>query len=100
MSTVRAKLNLLEEVIEEDEVLSRMLDKLVQISLAQHQTRLERYKDDLSRFEARYKMSSADFYEKFERGELGDDMDFFEWAGLYELYQDLSEKVNRLKVAR
>jgi hypothetical protein len=42
-------------------------------------------------------MSSPDFYQKFERGELGDAMDFFEWAGLFELQQSLLEKIQRLE---
>jgi len=29
--------------------------------------------------------------------ELGDAMDFFEWAGLYELRQDILEKIRRLE---
>jgi hypothetical protein len=44
-------------------------------------------------------MESATFYRRFEAGELGDAMDFFEWAGLYELYQDIIEKIRRLEPA-
>ena len=42
-------------------------------------------------------MESATFYRRFEAGELGDGMDFFEWAGLYELRQDIVGKVRRLE---
>ena len=44
-------------------------------------------------------MDSATFYRRFEAGELGDAMDFFEWAGLYELRQDLLEKIRRVETA-
>jgi len=40
--------------------------------------------DDLRKFENRYGMSSAEFYEKFSRGEMGDSEDVIEWAGTYE----------------
>jgi hypothetical protein len=44
-------------------------------------------------------MDSAIFYQQFEAGELGDAMDFCEWAGLYELRQDLLDKIERLEAA-
>ena len=54
---------------------------------------------DLRTFEDRYGTDSATFYRRFEAGELGDAMDFCEWAGLYELRQDLLEKIHRLESA-
>ena len=59
--------------------------------------RLERYEHDLGEFENRYGMDSATFHERFEAGELGDAMDFFEWAGLYELHHDILQKIRRLE---
>jgi hypothetical protein len=44
-------------------------------------------------------MDSGTFYQRFEAGELGDAMDFFEWAGLYELGKDLLGKIRRLEQA-
>ena len=44
-------------------------------------------------------MDSNTFYERFEAGEMGDAMDFFEWAGLYQLRQDILEKIHRLESA-
>ena len=35
-------------------------------------------------FEKRYGMSSEDFYRRFTAGELGDDLDYFEWKALIE----------------
>ena len=67
------------------------------VALSQHRRRLERYEHDLDNFENQYGMASATFYERFEAGELGDAMDFFEWAGLYELHQDLLEKIRHLE---
>ena len=63
------------------------------MTLGQYRVRLRRYDRDLREFEERYGMDSQTFYERFEAGELGDDMDFFEWAGLYELRQDIVMKV-------
>ena len=43
-------------------------------------------------FERKYGMTTEDFYEKFIRGEVGDDMDFFEWKAVKELSDELEEE--------
>jgi hypothetical protein len=94
------KLEMLKDVYADDAELDRVLSKLLDLTLSQQQQRLERYEHDLRTFEERYRMDSATFYQRFEAGELGDAMDFCEWAGLYELRQDLLEKIRRLESAR
>jgi hypothetical protein len=39
----------------------------------------------LKKFENQYQMSSQNFYQKFQNGELGDSIDFFEWNTYYEM---------------
>ena len=46
---------------------------------------LEELAESLAALERRYRMPSATFYESYQKGELGDDLDFVEWASLYEL---------------
>ena len=55
----------------------------------------------LAELEQKYDMKSADFVEKFGRGEMGDEMDFIWWASIYDLYLDLRERIERalMKVA-
>ena len=43
----------------------------------------------LMEYEQRHKMASADFYARYERGELGDSAEFIEWAGDYQHYLQL-----------
>lgn len=93
------KLDVLKEVCSDDAELDQVLGKLLDITLSQQRQRLERYERDLRTFEDRYGTDSATFYRRFEAGELGDAMDFCEWAGLYELRQDLLEKIHRLESA-
>jgi len=40
-------------------------------------------------------MSSAEFYEKYQRGEMGDEMDFVRWAGRYRLYCAMKEEIEK-----
>jgi len=98
--SVLEKLDLLKESYTDDDELDRVLEKLLNVVLNQHRLRLERYERDLRDFERSFSMDSADFFARFEAGELGDDTDFFEWAGLYELRRDLLDKIGRLESAQ
>ena len=48
---------------------------------------------ELREYERKYKMSSSEFFEQFRRGELGDDMDWIDWAGTYQIFQRLKRRV-------
>ncbi|NJN57923.1 MAG: hypothetical protein HC879_10705 [Leptolyngbyaceae cyanobacterium SL_5_9] len=45
-------------------------------------------------FEERYQISSEDFYRRFQAGELGDSMDFFEWNAYYEMWNSAQVKAS------
>lgn len=94
------KLKVFREAYSDSAELDLVLEKLLDLARSQQRLRLARYERDLRDFETRYSMDSATFYRRFEAGELGDAMDFCEWAGLYELRQDLLEKLRRLEFAR
>jgi hypothetical protein len=40
----------------------------------------------LKTFEEKYNMPSKHFYQRFQSGELGDSIDFFEWNTYYEMW--------------
>lgn len=44
--------------------------------------------EELREYEQKYNMTSEEFYKRFQRGELGDAMDFMDWAGAYDLFLD------------
>jgi hypothetical protein len=93
------KLEVLKYAYSDEAELDLVIGKLLEVAINQHRLRLERYERDLREFEKRYGMDSATFYRQFEAGELGDAMDFFEWSGLYELRQDILDKVGHLEQA-
>jgi hypothetical protein len=93
------KLEVLKQTCADESELDQVVGKLLDMTLSQYRRRLERYERDLQTFEKRYGMDSATFYQRFEAGELGDTMDFFEWAGLHELRQDLLEKIQHVEAA-
>jgi hypothetical protein len=96
---IGAKIEVLKEVTVDTEQFGRVLDKLLEATLSQQRLQLARYDRDLGEFEHRYSLDSDTFYQKFQSGELGDDIDYFEWAGLHELRHIVIEKIHRLEQA-
>lgn len=56
-------------------------------------------REEIGGFEERYEMSSEEFMTKFERGELGDEQDYFEWWGLLTGIKKIEEKLRKIKAA-
>ena len=50
------------------------------------QTELLDLENRLKAFESQYQMSSDKFYQRFRSGELGDEIDLFEWSVFYEMW--------------
>jgi hypothetical protein len=75
-----------------DPVLDRSINKL----FAREQQRLlelqQRLLKQLHQFEHVYSLKSIDFYRRYERGEMGDDLDFIEWAATVEMLHKSREK--------
>ena len=46
-------------------------------------------------YEQQYQMSSADFYTRYQRGEMGDTADVVEWAGDYQHYLQLKAELEQ-----
>ena len=50
-------------------------------------------------YERRHQMSSADFYARYRKGEMGDKAELVEWAGDYQHYLELKEELEQKLVA-
>ena len=61
---------------------------------------IARTEERLKGFEARYDMSSIEFEQRFNAGEIGDDTDFIEWAGEIDVYALLQKKQQALQDAK
>lgn len=93
------KLQLLQDIYPDSKELDQILEKLLSVALSEQQRRLQRYDRDIRSFEEQYGIESADFYDRFESGEMGDTADFFEWSGLIELRQELWDTLERVESA-
>ncbi len=57
---------------------------------------LLRTKENLKHFETRYNISSAEFYKKYQKGKMDDRDDYVDWAGEYQIFQNIQNQLNCL----
>jgi hypothetical protein len=58
---------------------------------------LDECKKDLETFEMKYKMSSEEFFQKFESGDLGDDAEWFDFLFAYRAYEHVRKKLKLIE---
>ncbi len=58
---------------------------------------LKQVENSLADFEKRHKMSSDEFYEKFNAGKLGDDREYIKWCAYKDAFNKLMERLRRSK---
>ena len=99
-SRIGEKLHRLAELYESgqnSELVDRTLDKLLAYEVHQAQTQLSELQSDLRAFEVQYGLSSAEFYERFQAGQLDDRMDYVEWASLVQMVGNLRQRLQLLQ---
>jgi hypothetical protein len=69
------------------------VQKLVSIEQAKLRSEMEELEDRLNTFEKMYHLSSEEFHHRFQRGEMGDDADMFEWDALYLMWLSAHEQL-------
>ncbi|MBS4095328.1 MAG: hypothetical protein KGZ83_00645 [Sulfuricella sp.] len=97
MNAVQEKIELLRTVALDEVAVDRMLDKLLHVVRGQYREKQDHYNRLLAEFESCYHLESAEFMRKFQAGELGDDMDYFEWSGLIEMREQVNRKLAQLQ---
>ncbi|MFQ5888070.1 MAG: hypothetical protein ACE5HY_05185 [Candidatus Hydrothermarchaeales archaeon] len=81
----------------EDEYLSRSLWKIIKHEKERTSQDIQSLRKDLDKFESEYKMSSDDFINRFEKGKMGDEEDYFEWAAIFKMYKRSMERFEMLE---
>lgn len=98
-SLVRIILSLSEE---ERELLNRKIESEQRENL-QINAQILDLETRVKQQENQYRMSSEEFYPRFRSGELGDDMDYFEWNVYYEMLlaarKEISLRSNQMEIA-
>lgn len=50
----------------------------------------------LAQMESRHKIGSEEFYTRFQRGEMGDNVEYIRWATKYEIYQQMKAEMEHV----
>lgn len=84
MNQTLDKLKRLERLIQEypavDNVLVPTINKILQREINKLNLQIDNLSDQIKHWEDIYKMDSQSFLNKFETGQMGDQIDFIEWA--------------------
>lgn len=81
-----------------DPVIHMAIDKLLEREITRLLKLKARLAEQLEEFEKRYSMNSSDFNTRYESGEMGDDMDFIEWAATVEMLKNIENRLHLLKL--
>ncbi len=49
---------------------------------------------DLTLLEQKFDMDSAEFYQRYQRGEMGDEMEIMRWATKFEIYEEMKQDLD------
>ena len=101
MASTLDKIKRLEKYLAQDAsdnpVLDSTIDKLLAREIVNVHNLQVRLQEQLSLFEAQYKLKSDVFYKQFQNGDLGDEMDFVEWASTVEMMEKASQRLSVLE---
>jgi len=79
------------------DIIDRSIDKIISLEKTVAQRDEQDLQAKLRKFEAKYHLSSEEFYGRFRKGELGDAADFVEWSVFYEMWESVHERLKILE---
>lgn len=81
----------------EDPVIDLVLNKLMHRETQRMRELKTRLLEQLTTFEKNYVLDTPNFYSRYEKGGMGDDMDFVEWAATWEMLLNLDKRLALLE---
>lgn len=81
-------------------LIERSLNKIIELERANNLKQASDLQAKLQAYELQYQIPSEIFYQRFSEGCLGDEMDYFEWGVIYELWQSVQERLQVLQPKR
>jgi hypothetical protein len=51
---------------------------------------------ELTLLEQKYGIDSAEFYDRYQQGKMGDDMEIMHWASTYEIYREMKGELDNV----
>lgn len=77
-------------------VVDLTMRKLLEHQVREDGEQLDELRAELAGFEAQFGISSAEFFTRYQAGEMGDSADVFEWQALYQMADRLATEVELL----
>lgn len=75
----------------------KALSSAIERELKIMKAKLEGFEKEMQNFESKHRLSSKEFYKKFESGELGDDEDYFAWWSAIHAYESIQARMETLQ---
>ncbi len=86
----------MQEIKLSDKASLQLVAGALQREIAIIKSSIELTKKKLREFESKYNLSSPQFYDKYEAGEAGDDIDMMTWASEIKILKKLNEDYRKL----
>lgn len=100
MNAIAEKIHLIEQLSSNPTATNLLLDKVIECLVDSDRRKLEGFREKLAAFERQHGMSTAQFQQRFDSGELGDAPDWFDWDGYAALAASLESKLADAGVLR
>jgi phage shock protein A len=80
-----------------DNITDAALLKVASSQVARDEAVLRDLERDLSELEQRNQMTSRDFFQRWTAGQMADTADFMDWNALYQMAQEVRERLELLR---
>jgi hypothetical protein len=100
MSTAVSELDLLRQLYAaglQDSFIDNTLRKLIESQVARSEADLQRINDALIGFEKQYGLTSSEFWQRYQAGQMADTADFMEWNVLCKMRQRVLSRLSILR---
>lgn len=100
MQITKVSIQSIEKIFEkglQDNYLPRSIGKIIEYEKEKTSKDIQALRKDIELFEGKYNMSSKEFFERFEKGEIGDKEEYFEWSALFQMYRRSVERFKMLE---
>jgi len=82
-----------------DPVMDLVLNKLMHREMHRMRELKARLLEQLTAFEKNHALDTPTFYSRYEKGEMGDAIDFVEWSATWEMLLNLDKRITLLEAA-
>jgi hypothetical protein len=100
--TILEKVKLLEryiavDVAAIDPVMALTIEKLLKREASRMDELKQRLLMQKTEFEEKYGLNSEEFYRRYEKGAMGDDMDYVEWSATVDMLAGIEKRLSLLQ---